>query len=160
MITVVLSEVEDGERLRRVPAVRRILAGNMPLHSPAPPVQFRGPRPRPPIQGRINLDLSVLRSGNQNPTRVTPFIDKLARGWFNERLHVVGVKLPRDSRESEANRAHVWMLARLGDYIDRQARKEKSKKTRLDNYANADRIAHEYWRAVTVDGVKYSVRSS
>lgn len=159
LIAVVLSEIQDGERLGRVPAVRRILAGNVPLNSTALPVRSRGLGPRPPTQGGKNLDLSVLHSGNQNPTRVTPFIDKLARGWFNERLHVVGVKLPQDLRESEANRARLWMLQRLGDYIERQAKKEKAKKTHLDSYANADRIAHEYWRAVTVDGVKYSVRS-
>ena len=157
MIVVVLSEIQDGERLRRVPAVRRILAGNIPLHSPAPPIRTRGPKPRPPIQGQKKLDLAVLQAGNQNPTRVTPFIDKLARGWFNERLRVVGVKLPPDLRESEAKRAYVWMLERLGDYIDRQAKMERSKKTHLDSYANADRIANEYWRAVTVDGVRYSV---
>ena len=157
LIAVVLSEIRGGDRLRSIPAVRRILAGNVPLHIPAPPIRSVGSRPRPPIQGQKNPDLAVLQAGNQNPTRVTPFIDKLARGWFNERLHVVGVKLPPELRESEARRAHLWMLEQLGDYIERQAKKEKSKRTHLDSYANADRIANEYWRAVTVDGVKYSV---
>ena len=153
-----LSEIQGGERLRSVPAVHRVLTGKVPLHTPALPIRSKGPRLRPPIHGQKNLDLAVLQAGNQNPTRVTPLIDKLARGWFNERLRVVGVKLPPDLREKEEQRAHMWMLVQLGNYIERQAKKEKAKRVHLDNYANADRISNEYWRAVTVDGVKYAVR--
>lgn len=120
-------------------------------------------RPRIFPQLSKNLDLTVLRPENQNPTHVTPLIDQLAQGWFNERLHVVGVKPPEDHLENEAKRAkraRLWMLQRLGEYIERQMSKKKaSKKTRIDSFTNDDRIVDEFWRAVVVDGVKYSVCS-
>ncbi|KZT70140.1 S-adenosyl-L-methionine-dependent methyltransferase [Daedalea quercina L-15889] len=159
LILVVLSEIETrgGESLNCVPAVRRVLEGNVSMSRLSMPAPTVASRVRPPIRNETNLDLAVLRPENQNPTHVTPLIDKLARGWFNERLHVIGAKLPEDRRESEAKRARLWMLQRLGEYIERQMKKAQSKKTRLDTYAHGDRIVDEYWKTVTVDGIKYSV---
>ncbi|KAH9935023.1 uncharacterized protein B0H18DRAFT_1082741 [Fomitopsis serialis] len=161
LISVILSEIQVGERLKNVPAVRRLLEGDVPvsrLSTPAP-VAHPGRHHRPGMFVKWNkkIDLAVLRRENQNPTHVTPLIDQLARGWFNERLHVVGVKLPEERRESEAKRARLWMLQRLGDYIERQMKKKTSKKARLDSYAAEDRIIDEYWKSIVIDGVKYSI---
>ncbi|TFY63292.1 hypothetical protein EVJ58_g3345 [Rhodofomes roseus] len=167
LISVILSEIQHGGRLKRVPAVRQLLEGKVPISRLSMPEaipaastgrQHRQLGNHPRIFHQVNnIDLAVLRPENQNPTRVTPLIEQLARGWFNERLFVVGAKLPEEHREIEANRAHLWMRQRLGEYIERQMSKKESKKKRFDSYANGDRIVDEFWGAVLVDGVKYSV---
>ncbi|KAI0043541.1 hypothetical protein FA95DRAFT_1575056 [Auriscalpium vulgare] len=52
----------------------------------------------------IDIDLAVLRPEHQNPTHVTPLIEKLARGLFRERLVVVGDRPARPDKAFEARR--------------------------------------------------------
>ncbi|KAI0041890.1 hypothetical protein FA95DRAFT_636925 [Auriscalpium vulgare] len=63
-----------------------------------------------------DIDLAVLRPEHQNPTHVTPLIEKLAHGLFRESLVVVGDRPARPDKAFEARRKSAD-AALLVDYV-------------------------------------------
>ncbi|KAJ7070674.1 hypothetical protein C8F01DRAFT_1362531 [Mycena amicta] len=57
-------------------------------------------------------DVALLRPENQLQTHVTPRIEKLARGYFDERLHIIGRRLQEDSNEPARRDAATRTLER------------------------------------------------
>lgn len=68
----------------------------------------RRKRLNPYMKLGLNLDQAVLEPGNQNQTIITPLIDKLSSGLFQDLPYVVGYKAnEKSSIEIEEEKAHV-----------------------------------------------------
>lgn len=140
-----------------VPFVRHILRNAPAPNDNSRPTRDRGPKrkPAPMRKGLIgNPDLAVLKAENQNPTRVTPRIAKLAQGLFREELMVVGGAPPPVNKAEEEN-DRKKMFVRLRRLISRTL-KEKKK----INYTKDNRISviADLYSAVDIEGTTYRVR--
>jgi DNA (cytosine-5)-methyltransferase 1 len=142
-----------------VPFVRHILRNAPASNDALRPTRERGPKrkPAPKRKGLIgNPDLAVLKAENQNPTRVTPRIAKLAQGLFREELMVVGgAPPPVNKAEEETDRKK--MFVRLRRLISRTLKDKKK-----INYTKDDRISvmADLYTAVDIEGTTYRVRLS
>lgn len=140
-----------------VPFVRHILRNAPASNDTFRPTREKGPKrkPAPMRKGLVgNPDLAVLKAENQNPTRVTPRIAKLAQGLFREELMVVGgVPPPVNKAEEENNRKK--MFARLRRLISRTLKDKKK-----INHSKDDRISvmADLYAAVDIEGTIYRVR--
>jgi DNA (cytosine-5)-methyltransferase 1 len=110
------------------------------------------PRAPPKISLRRDIDLAVLRPENQNPTRVTPRIAKLAEGYFREEIMVVGGAPPPvdkaalERRQKKARR-RLWELIEL----------TRVKKMVSSNKINRVSMDYDCYTEVQVDGKIYRV---
>jgi len=139
-----------------VPFVRRILRNAPASIDALRPPREKGSKRKPPLmkKGLIgNPDLAVLKAENQNPTRVTPRIAKLAQGLFREELMVVGGAPPPVNKAEEEN-ARKKMLARLRRLIS-LAMKEKKKINHNKN--NRISVMADLYTAVDIEGTTYRV---
>lgn len=102
-----------------------------------------------------NVDLAVLHPENQSRTHVTPLIDKLAVGLFQEHLEVVGAKQPdkRDMAQVEKT-GRAWFIKLLERW-----QKYEIKPPKVEFRPSA-RIAGDYWKSMKIDGTEYSVSRS
>ncbi|RPD65262.1 S-adenosyl-L-methionine-dependent methyltransferase [Lentinus tigrinus ALCF2SS1-6] len=98
-----------------------------------------------------NLDLAVLRPENQNPTHVTPLIDSLAHGLFQESLHVVGPRTKRPAKH-ELRRQQQEMRS----YVCRLLYRNLEDLPRV-SFPTSERLRDEYWNAVLIRGELYKV---
>ena len=140
-----------------VPFVRHILRNAPASNDTLRPTREKGPKKKLVLmrKGLIgNPDLAVLKAENQNPTRVTPRIAKLAQGLFREELMVVGGAPPPVNKAEEENDMRK-MLVRLRRLISRTLKNKKK-----INYTKDDRISvmADLYAAVDIEGTTYRVR--
>ncbi|KAH9942756.1 S-adenosyl-L-methionine-dependent methyltransferase [Amylocystis lapponica] len=153
-----LEDMEDGETLASSPILRRVLQGHpfSPTVKPGWHRAARRPPPhRRPVIPRIsggNIDTAVLRQENQNPTTVTPLIDELSLGLFNEHLQVVG---PPPKAQDKTVLRQRERRARL--FLFELFEKTTEGGKRILSFPSASRIQYEFWEKVVVDGEEYSV---
>ncbi|PCH37981.1 S-adenosyl-L-methionine-dependent methyltransferase [Wolfiporia cocos MD-104 SS10] len=155
LVADILSDHEDGNVLKETPILRRILQnhlGSQAYRGIRAHVRINGP---PPVMRHLlrgNIDLVVLRPENQNRTHVTPLIDRLSLGLFQEHLEVVGARTPakRDIRRI-MNRGRSWLIELLSKQLEKLDQIPKL------IFPYDARIRDEYWNAVEIDGVRFSV---
>ncbi|KIM47705.1 hypothetical protein M413DRAFT_15837 [Hebeloma cylindrosporum] len=151
-----IQDEPEPKKIMAVPFVRHILRNTLSPNDSFRPTREKGPKrkPVPMRKGLIgNPDLAVLKAENQNPTRVTPRIAKLAQGLFREELMVVGgAPPPVNKAEEESNRKK--MSARLRRLISRTLKGKKK-----INYTKDDRISlmADLYTAVSIEGTIYRV---
>ncbi|KAH8099860.1 S-adenosyl-L-methionine-dependent methyltransferase [Cristinia sonorae] len=98
-----------------------------------------------------NLDLAVLLPKNQNPTQVTPLVDKLGFGLFRGRIQVVGPS-SRKADKVTMGRFRRQERLKLVRYV--QADRSLEKKV---VFPGSERLRGVYWKAVQVDDVEYRI---
>ncbi|KAI0756373.1 S-adenosyl-L-methionine-dependent methyltransferase [Daedaleopsis nitida] len=102
-----------------------------------------------PLTG--NIDLKVLLPKNQQPTHVTPLIDRLSWGLFHERLQVVGAPSKRPTKR-ELKQRQQDSHAHVCELITRCS---------VDHpritFPAGRRCEGDYWDAVCIDGETYNV---
>lgn len=138
-----------------VPFVCHILRNAPASNDTLRPTREKGPKRKPMKKGLVgNPDLAVLKAENQNPTRVTPRIAKLAQGLFREELMVVGGAPPPVNKAEEENNKRK-LFARLRRLISRTLKSKKK-----INYTKDDRISvmADLYTAVDIEGTTYRVR--
>ena len=103
-----------------------------------------------PLTG--NVDLKVLLPKNQQPTHVTPLIDRLSWGLFHERLQVVGAPSKRPTKR-ELKQRQQDVHAHVCELITRCL---------VDNprikFPVGRRREGDYWDAVCIADETYNVR--
>ncbi|CCM04603.1 uncharacterized protein FIBRA_06785 [Fibroporia radiculosa] len=101
-----------------------------------------------------NLDLAVLRTENQIRTHVTPLIDRLALGLFQEHLQVVGAKEPNSRNMQQIEKQdRIWLLRLVGKWLDALS---GNRNPRIQFPPN-EQLRDEFWRSVVIDGCTYAV---
>ncbi|KZT09519.1 S-adenosyl-L-methionine-dependent methyltransferase [Laetiporus sulphureus 93-53] len=101
-----------------------------------------------------NIDLAILRPENQSHIHVTPLIDQLAYGLFQEHLQVVGAKPPNKRNYRQAAAAsRAWLIELLFQWRDRDFGQRKPQVW----FSGEARIQQEYWRSIEIDARVYSV---
>ncbi|KAF9814898.1 hypothetical protein IEO21_04842 [Rhodonia placenta] len=157
----ILQELGDGDQLWTVPMIRDVLqrargpGRHRFLRPVLAPSTHRAPAPTNRRTQRAltgNVDLAVLHPENQSRTHVTPLIDKLAVGLFQEHLEVVGAKQPdkRDMAQVEKT-GRAWFIKLLERW-----QKYEIKPPKVEFRPSA-RIAGDYWKSMKIDGTEYSV---
>lgn len=137
-----------------VPFVKHILhqAPTRPQTSRARHERRAQPRAPPKLSLRRDIDLAVLRPENQNPTRVTPRIAKLAEGYFREEIMVVG-GAPPPVDKAALERRQKTARRRLWELIERT----RMKKMVSSNKTNRVSMEYDCYTEVQVDGKIYRV---
>ncbi|KAI0778984.1 S-adenosyl-L-methionine-dependent methyltransferase [Trametes elegans] len=157
VIQTIISELEDDHKHSALtsPIVHRLLQGQLKLHQ-TPAVHPRPVRQR--TRPRLNLvsstgslDLAVLRPENQNPTHVTPHIDNIAQGLFEEHIQVVGPPPKAPPPLSSKRRRDAMHLA-----IAKLANRENDNNIQLE-FPRNQRLHDQYWKCVVVDHTRYTL---
>ncbi|KAL4250277.1 DNA (cytosine-5)-methyltransferase [Abortiporus biennis] len=108
--------------------------------------------PRVPLSG--NKDIAVLRPENQNRTHVTPLVDRLATGLFNEHLKVVGPP-PKAPNKEELAQIEKKLYGRVVQFVHKASKIMLPQRT--FSFPIDDKLADRYWKKVIIDGVEYKV---
>ncbi|KAJ7776611.1 S-adenosyl-L-methionine-dependent methyltransferase [Mycena maculata] len=105
-------------KLQRSPLIEELLCSLPHDHAPArlPRPRSRRQFPTPTFLG--NPDLALLKPENQSPTHVTPLIYKLATGYFDEGLQVVGPE-PMSPTKAEVEMERAKALQFLKDCVEK-----------------------------------------
>ncbi|GBE88031.1 hypothetical protein SCP_1202590 [Sparassis crispa] len=144
-----LEDCEGGAELTAVPMIQHLFRGQKLAFTKHLDRAHAHPVTRHDLVG--NIDLDVLRPEKQNRTHVTPLIDQLAAGFFQEHLEVVGPPPKVPSKHVLRQREHQARLQLF--QLMEKTMQEKSKPI----FHRSQRLHDEYWHAVSVNGEDYYV---
>ncbi|RXW18572.1 hypothetical protein EST38_g7283 [Candolleomyces aberdarensis] len=110
-------------------------------------------RQKPGTRHTGNPDDAALKEANQNATQVTPLIAKLAEGYVEEKLRVVGPRPPQPSK-AELDRNEKDRRSRICELVHKGKKKKKNV-----HWEKEDRIqrSSRFINRVRVEGEMYEV---